>query len=380
MRVSKTISRIFIAFAWLVMAGFMVYVFTAASQREQRKKCLGISIHISDAQARSIFINKADIQTMLVKAAGNEIVGQPKDFLQIDYMEKALQANKWIKKGEIYFDNNDLLQVNIIERQPIARVFYAANKSFYLDDSNQRIEADYPIDRLLPIFTDYSNANEDKKRDSILRLDILTLANFITADSFWQNQVSQIDIQYNAQAKQNSFVVIPSVGNHVIYFGSLEDYQRKFNRLLMYYKNVSSAAGIDAYNTLDLSYKGQVVASNSASIPQAEAAVVSNEKVTTPSIKSAEPKKIIVKKKEAKAIKGKENAAKKKVAPTKATSTKAPTKKIAPSKVPVVKKAIEKVDAKGARKPAKPVQKKTDEKKGKAVMPKKAKTNTNNNN
>ena len=37
--------------------------------------------------------------------------------------EEQLKNNAWIKDAELFFDNHQILHVNISEREPVARVF-----------------------------------------------------------------------------------------------------------------------------------------------------------------------------------------------------------------------------------------------------------------
>ena len=47
----------------------------------------------------------------------------PVHSIDLAAMETELTKNRWIKKAELFFDNNNVLQVRITEREPIARIF-----------------------------------------------------------------------------------------------------------------------------------------------------------------------------------------------------------------------------------------------------------------
>ncbi len=51
------------------------------------------------------------------------------------------------------------------------------------------------------------------------------------AHPFWMAQIDQIDI-----TSEGDFDFIPKLGNQVIRFGDISDYQQKFNKLLAFYK------------------------------------------------------------------------------------------------------------------------------------------------
>jgi cell division protein FtsQ len=68
-------------------------------------------------------------------------------------------------------------------------------------------------------------------------------------------QIEQVDI-----TPGRSFEMIPKIGNQLIVFGSADNYEEKFNNLLIFYKNVQSKIGWNKYSTLNVSYKNQVIA------------------------------------------------------------------------------------------------------------------------
>jgi cell division protein FtsQ len=58
--------------------------------------------------------------------------------------------------------------------------------------------------------------------------------------------------------------MIPVVGNHLVRLGDGENMPQKFNRLMVFYRQVLSKTGFDKYRVIDVQYKGQVVASRYA--------------------------------------------------------------------------------------------------------------------
>ena len=59
------------------------------------------------------------------------------------------------------------------------------------------------------------------------------------------------------------FEMVPVIGNHIVKLGDGENIEHKFNRLFIFYKQVSARAGFDKYKTIDVRYAGQVVGGKS---------------------------------------------------------------------------------------------------------------------
>jgi len=93
-------------------------------------------------------------------------------------------------------------------------------------------------------------------KDSLLLNDITTMAKFIYNDPFWMAQAAQVDI-----TPERNFEMIPVVGNHVIKLGNGENIDQKFHRLFIFYKQVLSKTGFDKYKVIDVQYAGQVIGS-----------------------------------------------------------------------------------------------------------------------
>jgi cell division protein FtsQ len=68
------------------------------------------------------------------------------------------------------------------------------------------------------------------------------------------SQVAQVEI-----TPERNFELSPVVGNHLIKLGDGKDLDKKFNRLMMFYKQVLAQKGFDSYSTIDVKYSGQVV-------------------------------------------------------------------------------------------------------------------------
>jgi len=156
----------------------------------------------------------------------------------------------------MYFDNNRMIQVRVLERQPIARVFVNGGNSFYVDSTALRLPLSDKLSARVPVFTNFPS---DKpilaKPDSALLEGIVKLASFINTDSFWLAQIAQVNI--NVQSK---FELVPLIGNHLILLGDAEKLPAKFKRLKTFYEQALLQQGMNTYEKLDLRFDNQVVA------------------------------------------------------------------------------------------------------------------------
>ncbi len=176
--------------------------------------------------------------------------------VKLRILETALEKNPWVKNAEMFFDNNQVLHVEIEERKPIARVFSSGGNSFYVDSNGFRLPLSEKLSARVPVFTSFpSDKTILSEPDSLMLLQIVQLGKFIAADSFWMAQIAQIDITPKA-----TFEIIPTIGDQTISIGNADDLENKFNRLYTFYKQAWLQNGMNAYEKLDVQFDNQVVA------------------------------------------------------------------------------------------------------------------------
>lgn len=252
-----TLKRILGIAVWIILASGIVVLLVAAVTRKNNEEIRGVEINISGVQ-NNYFIGKNEVTKLLEKSAGKSFKDQPASSLDLTKMELALKKNEWIKGAELFFDNNNVLQVKVIEREPVARIFTISGASFYLDSSLKRLPLSDKFSPRVPMFSSFpTDVIVLAKRDSGILRNVKNLAVYIGADPFWMAQIDQVDI-----LQDGTFDLIPKLGNQTIHFGNADNYEQKFNKLLAFYKQVQTKTGWNRYSLIDLQYKNQVVAVN----------------------------------------------------------------------------------------------------------------------
>ncbi len=265
MNTKKTIRKILFVALWVAIGGGMLTLLIAAMGKQKRNTCKDYIIVIKGGKEENFFLGKTDISKLLKAAAKGKIKGQPKAFFNLLQMENLLEDNEWIKDAQLYFDNKDVLHVSVVERQPVARIFTAGGRSFYIDENDQMMLLSDKVSAKVPVFTGFPDKKIKTKKDRLLLQDVRTTAQFIINDSFWASQVAQIDMAPADADGPWEFEMIPVVGNHIVKLGTGENIEQKFNRLFIFYKQVLARSGFDKYKTIDVRYEGQVVGERPAS-------------------------------------------------------------------------------------------------------------------
>jgi cell division protein FtsQ len=249
----------------VVIGAGMITLLVAAIGRKKKETCSGYQVNIKGAQ-QNFFVDQKDILKLLSAASGGNIKGKPLKEIKMKKLEELLEDNEWIKDAELWFDNKNVLNITVTEREPVARVFTSAGNSWYIDSSIKRMSLSDKISARVPVFTGFPEKKGWTTTDSALANDIKTVAQFVQQNDFWNSQVAQLDI-INCGFNCWQFEMIPVVGNHTVRLGNAENIAEKFNRLYVFYQQVMSKSGFDKYPVLDVQYKGQVVASKEKTKP-----------------------------------------------------------------------------------------------------------------
>jgi len=240
---------------WLAMGAGLVVLLVAAIRKEDSQLCTGINVAIKGV-SNNFFVDKKDILKSINEYIDGSPVGQPVHLLNLKALESDLQKNVWVKQVQLFFDNNAILQVIVLEREPVARVFTNSGTTFYIDSAVAMLPLSEKYSARLPVFTNFpSDKAVLQKQDSLLLKDIYTISMAIQKDTFWMAMIDQIDI-----TPQRNFELVPKVGNSIIVFGNALDATEKLQKLLLFYKEIIVKTGWDKYSVINVQFANQVVA------------------------------------------------------------------------------------------------------------------------
>jgi cell division protein FtsQ len=237
---------------WVALAGITLVLLISAINRKNHKICQGIEVSFHK-DGSNFFVDEKGITSML-KSFG-PIKGLPIENINLGMLEDKLRSDRWIANAELFFDNKQVLQVIVEEKEPVARIFTVSGSSFYIDSACKKLQLSEKLSARIPMFTNFpSDRSVLSKPDSELLASAKELAMFIQSDDFWKAQVAQIDVT------TSGFEMIPTMGSHVVMLGKNGNWQQKFDRLFSFYKQVWTQVGFEKYEKLDVQFNGQVVA------------------------------------------------------------------------------------------------------------------------
>ncbi len=249
-----SIRKILQVFLTVVVSTGCIIAIVSASRIEDSKMLSSVAVHIKNDK-KYHFIEEKEIMDLAVNNRGIDVMNTPVSHLDVKGMEQVISADPWVASAQVFVDNDRVLHMYVTQRVPVVRIFGQDSHSYYMDATMSIM----PLSENSVYYTAVVTNAPEIKDDSAgwaLRKQILELVNTIQADTFWSAQISQVIVD-----SAGTFELLPVLGDQKIIFGDTSLMKEKFNNLFVFYKNVLNKIGWDKYETLDLRFKGQVVAS-----------------------------------------------------------------------------------------------------------------------
>jgi cell division protein FtsQ len=254
MNLKSPLKRFFTIVLWCLLGGAGIFLLVAAINSKNSSGCHGVDVEINGG-GKSLFLTKREVVALLQNNGLKDWHEKRTASFNMLQMESMLRKNSWVRDVQIYFDNNQILKIRILERQPIARLFSLSGNSFLIDSNGVQMPISQKNILRLPVFTGYPSDIFGLRRDSALYSQVKKMAIFLNRDSFWSDQIQEVHI-----SAAKTFQMTPLIGNQHIEFGDGSDLENKFHCLFIFYKEVITQTGFEKYVSINLAFTNQVIA------------------------------------------------------------------------------------------------------------------------
>lgn len=200
-------------------------------------------------------ITQEEISTLLLQDPATNYQQIPVKDLNLAQIEATLEANPWIRNAEVFINNKNELELDIQQNIPAARIFTKSGETFYIDEYCITLPAAVSFPYPTPVFTNVPFLGDDEISVQ-LKKKIAYLGHAIGSDTFWNAQVTQINMTDRLE-----FEMVTLMGDHIVKLGDTNQLADKLNNLMIFYKEGLQKLGWNRYDVVDVRYAGQVVAS-----------------------------------------------------------------------------------------------------------------------
>lgn len=257
------IKKILHSVVWLAIFCWFIIIMGFVSDTGEKILCNRVNIVISDSTDVK-FVTSENVRSMIVDSDIN-IQGYPLFQINTRELEAIIESNPYIANSEAYTTVNGELFVDIEQRRPIIRVMPGGRQGYYIDTEGEFLPLSSSYTPMVLLVTGYLSLPQSmvaaglSPRDSVhvdyqYINDVLDFARYIDENKFWKEQIVQL-----YRNRSGEFEIIPRVGAHQIFLGTLDNYKEKLRNLTLLYEQGFQKYGWNNYNQINLKYSNQVI-------------------------------------------------------------------------------------------------------------------------
>ena len=240
----------------LVIAG-MSAAFISGQTFRKNMVCTGLEASVTDSLS-SRFIKAGEVAGLIRREYG-EFMDIPCQETDLAAIEALIDSQDAVRKSQVFFKRNGLLNVVIDQREPVLRFqmgrngFYADNEGVLFPLQSQYTAHVIVIDGKMPISWEDYRKKEFNPRQQRWLQGVVELANTLREDFVWNEKISQIHC-----SPTYGMLLIPKEGQERFIIGEPEKIPEKLAKMGKYYTHIKPVKD-KKYTRIDLRYDGQII-------------------------------------------------------------------------------------------------------------------------
>lgn len=227
-----------------------------SERRQDRLMCKSVIIDINNDH-ENYFMDESEVMSLL-NATQPAMIGAPTGDLNLKQIERKLMNDRHIEDAQLFVDLKGNIVVNVELRRPIARIVRSNGPDAYIAEDGTIMSVSNKYTSRVVLMTGgfgeilFTKENVAEVEQGPLVLDMIR---FINNDTFWRAQVAQLDISRGGDIR-----ILPQVTGQLVEFGGAEEFEKKFSKLMIFYKKILPQRGWTKYEKVNVKYEGQIIA------------------------------------------------------------------------------------------------------------------------
>lgn len=234
---------------WIICVLLLAYVavaFAFGRQENSMRKCTGIDLRIEESSLPDSIMRQG-VASQLSRY-GKPLKGERLDRIDLQNIENYLGQFSNFESVECSINPDNKLRITVTPISPEVRVFSAEGKSYYINRSGKRINADAEFFVDVPVLIASPGTEKDYE-------SALSVIRYVTGDAELNSLISSYKID-----SPNDIILIPRINGHVINFGDSTRQADKKAAILTAYRKILTAKGWNTYDTISVKFRDQIVA------------------------------------------------------------------------------------------------------------------------
>lgn len=237
--------KILLSAALLLIAAYLVAAITAFNRKPAAQTCSDVQLVIKDSIYAG-FITRKEVVSIL-KEKGLNPIGKELTDIHTRKLEQELAKHPLIDRVECYKTPSGKVCVEVHQRIPVLRVMSANGDNYYLDNKGTVMPPSAKCVAHLAVATGKIDKNFAKNK-------LYPFGMYLQNDPFWNAQIEQIHV-----LSDKTVELVPRVGDHLIYLGRIDGYERKLKRVKVFYQKALNQVGWNKYSRISVEFDNQVI-------------------------------------------------------------------------------------------------------------------------
>ena len=251
---------------WIVVIFGIIAALKYADYRFQKKQLKEIIINI-DINGSQQLIEEDEVRG-LIQQGHDSVQHQEVGEVDLQLLETLIKTNPYVYSVNAFINMDASLEISVVQRQPLLRIFNARGESYYVDAQGAMLPLHPTTSVYVPVasgkisgaflpsleFRHFDTITEEQCRVIPVEEKIFHIVSIISEDSLLTELVAQIYVE-----DASHFELVPRIGNHRIIFGDADDSREKLMKLKYFYSEAYSKYDLAMYKAFDLRYRNQIV-------------------------------------------------------------------------------------------------------------------------
>lgn len=232
----------------LGLAAYLLFAMVSMSDADVESVCNEVVFNFLDDKDAG-FVNKKNIEDVL-KSHKLYPKGMLMNNVDTRMIESLISENNFIKEVQCYKSIDGKFCIDIKQRKPVVYILPENATGYFIDEDGDAIPNTNYASNLVTVTGCIDSVYAQK--------ELSIVGNILKNDEFWNNQIEQIHISFDSDGKRVAEFV-PRVGNHIVYLGTLDDFNEKLNRLKVFYSKAITTVGWNKYERISVEYSNQII-------------------------------------------------------------------------------------------------------------------------
>ena len=231
----------------LVVVGLVALLALAVGTsrgKDREERCKELVCKIVDKDER-LYVSEQELFTLL-KQHNAYPVGEYLHRINLQHMENIIRQHPMVRTAECYTAEDGTARIRVTQRVPLLKVV-TADEAYYIDTDRRKMPLRSSIHDTVPVAM-------GKVGFEMASTVLADFAEWVQEDDYWRARIEAIDVRLPKQVciKQNG-------KQEDLMIGDLMGYEGKLEKAATFYRHTANIER-PRYRTLDLRYRGQVVA------------------------------------------------------------------------------------------------------------------------